>query len=601
MANTDYTELKKWQDRINNGLRFQQKVGRMNEWARYKAYYRHEFRSQTLPVNMIFSILRSLTPQVVLRNPKVTVTPRKPGPEAELNARIVQKIDNWLLSELMAKRELKKIVQDCFFAGTATMFVGYDTYFGFDSDSADPTGQFSMSQFNKKGDRVETNKGVMPGMPWALRGRPEDVIFPWGASDSESLEWVAMRCFRRVTDLQKDKRYTNTKDLTGTITPVRTMAEGGISADWRDAMQFSPDPDARFVELFQVHDARSGKLYAFTMDSTGLLRADPDEMQVDGLPSETISFNPDPDYIYGIPDARIIEPQLLELVDIRTQAMRHRQMDLLKTMVKKGCLSEEEKGKLKSGNVNPMVELDFEGDIRSAVASFTPGISGILQDLSMQGSQVQGDIREMVGFSRVLQGEYQGKTHVSAAETDAVMQSLSIRLDERRDAMADMLGKVVKKWNALIFTHWTKERVESIVGPDGAQWWLKFTGPQIKDDYDLSVEPEEGMGLNTQAKRQELTQVAQTWAQLNEGLIKSGAPVPMEIQRALFGAFDDLGLDVDKLVAQTQGMAQQAQHAQQMQQAMGGMGGSAQNPISPGLLANLQKGGKRPPQAGGLR
>ena len=570
MSNTDYTELKKWQERINNGLRFQQKVGRMNEWARYKAYYRHEFRSQTLPVNMIFSILRSLTPQIVLRNPRVTVTPRKPGPEAELNARIVQKIDNWLLEELMTKRELKKVVQDCFFAGTATMFVGYDSYFGFDENYADPTGQFSMSQFSKAGDRIETNKGVMPGMPWALRGRPEDVIFPWGSADSESLEWVAMRTFRRVKDLQQDKRYSNTKDLTGTITPVRTMAEGGISADWRDAMQFSPDPEARYVELFQIHDARSGKLYAFTMDSTGMLRADPDEMQVDGLPSETISFNPDPDYIYGIPDARIIEPQLLELVDIRTQAMRHRQMDLLKTMIKKGCLSEEEKGKLKSGNVNPMVELDFDGDIRSAVASFTPGISGILQDLSMQGAQVQGDIREMVGFSRVLSGEYQGKTHVSAAETDAVMQSLSIRLDERRDAMADMLGKVVRKWNALIFTHWTKERVESIVGPDGAQWWLKFTGPQIKDDYDLSIEPEEGMGLNTQAKRQELSQVAQTWAQLNEGLIKSGAQVPMEIQRALFGSFDDLGLDVDRLVAQTQAMGQQVQNAQRMQQAMGG-------------------------------
>ena len=452
-----------------------------------------------------------------------------------------------------------------------------------------------MSQFNKAGDRIETNKGVMPGMPWFLRSRPEDVIFPWGAADPESLDWVAMRVFRRVKDLKQDKRYSNTQDLTGTITPMRTMAEGGITADWRDAMQYSPDPNAEWVELFQVHDARSGKLYAFTMDATNLLRKDPDEMQVNGLPSETLSFNPDPDYIYGIPDARIIEPQLLELIDIRTQAMRHRQNDLLKTMIKKGVLSEEEKGKLKSGNVNPMVELDFEGDIRTAVAPFTPGISGILQDLAMQGSQVQGDVREMVGFSRVLQGEYQGKTHVSAAETDAVMQSLNIRLDERRDAMADMLGKVVRKWNALIFQHWTAERVESIVGPDGAQWWLKFTGPQIKDDYDLQVEPEEGMGLNTQAKRQELTQVAQAWAQLNEGLIKSGAPVPVEIQRALFNQFDDLGLDVDKLIAQTGAMAQQAQ---QMQAAMGGQGGSQQNPIAPARLAQLQ-GGQRP--QGGLR
>lgn len=595
------SEVKKWQDRINNGLRFQERVGRSKEWDRFKGYYRHNFKSSSLPVNLMFSVLRTLTPQIVLRNPRVSVTPRKSGIEAELNARIVQKLDNWLLYELMSKRELKKIVQDNFFTGFGTGFIGYDTYYGFDADKMAPGDDYTLDQFNQKGDRIEVNRGVNPGMPWFLRARPEDVIFPWGATDWESLEWVAMRVFRRVKDLQQDKRYTGTKDLTGTIAPVRTTAEGGVSTEWKNAGQYSPDPDAQWVELWQVHSARSGKIHALTMNGTQLLRYEKDDMQIDGLPAETVSFNPDPDYIYGIPDARIIEPQLLELMDIRTQAQKHRQRDMLKFLTEKGALTPESIQKLKSGDIGTYVELETTGDIRTKVAPLSPGIAGILNDLNAMGAVVQGDMREMVGFSRVLQGEYQGKTHVSAAETDAVMQSLNIRLDERRDAMADMLGRVVKKWNQYIFTYWTQEKVESIVGPDGAKWWLKFTGTQLKDDYDLVVEPEEGRSLNTQSKRQEMQEVAKIWAELNQGAIQAGTPVPPEIQRALFGQFDDIGLDVDKLIAQTGAAAQTTQNAMAaqggggspMQQKMGGMGASSGQPISPQLLAQMSMAGKQ--------
>jgi hypothetical protein len=582
------SESKLWQDRILNGLRYQQKVGRSKEWATYKNYYRHEFKPGTLPVNIMYSILRSLTPQVVLRNPKITVTPRKGGAQAELNARIVQKLDNWLLYELMTKRELKKMVADCFFCGTASAFVGYDSQFGFDPSLASPDGSYSLSQFDKKGDRIEINQGVNPGMPWFLRARPEDVVFPWGATDTASLDWVAMRVFRRVSDLKADKKYNNTSELTGDVTPVRTAPDGGNVVDFQDANQFSPDPDAQWVELWQIHDARTGKIKAVTMNSTKLLRNDVDDMQIEGLPIENVTFNPDPDYIYGIPDARIIEPQLLELIDIRTQAMKHRQRDLMKALIKKGTLPPEELQKLASNNIGAFVEIDTEGGLRDCVVPFTPGVSGILNDLNTMGSIVQGDVREMVGFSRVLQGDYQGKTHVSAAETDAVMQSLNIRLDERRDAMADLLTKVVRKFNQYIFTYWTADRVESIVGPDGAKWWLKFNGPAIKDEYDLMIEPEEGRSLNTQSKRQQFMEVAKVWAELNAGAIAQGQPVPPEIQRALFGQYDDIGLDIDRLIAQNGA----ASKSMQIQQMMGGMGASAQNPISAGQLAQIQGAGR---------
>lgn len=579
------SEVSVWRDRIFNGLRFQQKIGRSQEWLRYKSYYRHEFASGTLPVNIMFSVLRSLTPQILLRNPKVTVTPRKSGQLAELNARIVQKIDNWLIYELLMKKEMKKIIGDCFFAGTATGFCGYDSMFGFDSGTNSQPG-YSLSQFDKKGDRIEINQGVQPGMPWFLRSRPEDVIFPWGCTSIESADWIGMRVFRRVSDLQADKRYSHTKEIQGEVTPIRTYPDGGNLSDWGAGSQFSPDPDARWVELWQIHNARTGKVKALTLNSQDLLRNDFDEMQVDGLPAETVTFNPDPDYIYGIPDARIIEPQLLELMDIRTQAMRHRQLDILKGLIKKGTLSPEDKQKLKSGDIGSLIEVDTEGALRDCVVPLNPGVSGILNDLNAMGAVVQGDVREMVGQSRVLAGDFQGKTHVSAAETNAVMGSANIRLDERRDAMADMLSRIVRKFNAYIFKYWTADRVASIVGPDGAQVWVKYNGQAIKDDYNLMIEPEEGAGLDTNTKRQEFQEVAKIWTEMNQGAIQQGMPVPDEIQRALFGSFDDIGLDVDKLIAQNGAYSRLAQQRMQM----GAPGSTPENPATPGQIAGQAQG-----------
>lgn len=551
-------EAQDWKERIRAGLHFQQSIARSKDWERYKAYYRHEFAPGTLPVNLMFSLCRSMVPQIYFRNPKVTVTARRPGMEAELMARLVQKLDNWLLYELMTKREIKKMITDAFFCGTATGFHGYDSEFGLDT-SRMIGGMYTMSQFNTKGERIESNKNVQPGMPWFLRARPEDVVYPWGCTSSESVEWVAMRIFRQVRDVRADKRYSNKEGLTGSITPIRTTAEGGRVEPIPGSGAGAISPDEQWVELWQVHDGRTGKVFALSMDHPKLLRKDTDEMQLEGLPSETLVFNSDTDYIYGIPDARIVEPQLLELIEIRTQAMKHRRVDILKGLVKKGSLSPEEIQKLTSADVMAIAQVESEGSIRDAFLPISPGASGILQDLSMAGDIVRGDIREMVGFSRVAQGDYQGKSHVSAAETDRVFQSLNIRLDERRDAIADLLANIVRKWNQQIFTRWTGERVAQIAGPDGAKWWLKFTGPQIKDEYDLMVEPEEGPPMDSQSKRSMILQTAEVWAKMNAGAIAQGAPVPPEIQRAMFGQFDELGIDVDRLIAQAQTTSAAAQ------------------------------------------
>lgn len=585
MAQNKETRLDQWKEKIRSGQKFQQDFALSNEWGRYKDYVRHKgFSPGVLPVNIMHSILRSMVPQIYFRNPKVCVTPRKPGLEAELHARIVQKIDNWMIAEVGLKREFKRMIADNFFCGVGVGFFGYDSLYGF-SERLSEDGQNTFSQFDTKGSFIEFNSNTNPGMPWFLRARPEDVVFPWGSTNIETLEWVALRVFRQLSDLKADKKYSNTSDLQGTFVPKRTSPEGAVIRDINQ--EPVSNEQVQWVELWQIHDRRTGRIYALTMDHDKFLRNEPDDLQIEYLPVEAVSFNPDPDYIYGVPDARLIEPQLLELNDIRTQAMKHRRIDIIKALYRKGVLDDEAIQKMTSEQVQALIEVNDEAaSLKDVILPLNPGVSGILQDMMAQGEVTMGDVREMVGFSRVAMGEYQGKTHVSSEETKKVFQSLNIRLDERRDEMADLLERVVRRFNQVIFQRWTAERVAQVVGPDGAKWWLKFTGPQIKDEYDYHIVAEESPNMDNETKKGLILQAAEVWAKLNQGQIGAGMPVPAEIQRMIFNQFVDTGLDVDKLLAQTQAMGSQMQS---MQAQMGGMGSSPESAMNPGMLAQIMQ------------
>lgn len=571
MSTPPTRSLQWYKDAILNGIRFQVKYAKSNMWEQYKAYYRHEFPVGILPVNLVYSILRSLVPQVYFRNPEAIITPTRPGIEYELHARLIEDTDNWLLRETKTKYQIKKMIDDTFLCGISTGFFGYDSQYGFNpAKTIGGTGQASLTQFNKKGDRIEYHSNLNPGMPWFLRAKPEDTIYPWGTESADTSEWVALRVFRPLADVKDDTKYTNKDKLTGSFTQRRTLPEGSARGpqDVDGVLR-----DYEWVELFEIHDLKTKKVKVLTMDHDKFLRDDEDAMQIEGLPIETTVFNPDPDWIYGIPDTRIIEPQLLELNEIRTQAMKHRRVDLMKFLYKKGAISKEAMQNMLSEDVQAGVEVDADISIREAVLPLQPGASAILADLERFGDVIRGDVREIVGFSRTSTGEYQGKTHISAKETEVVQWANQIRIDERRDIIADLLERIIRRHNQTVFTYWTQPMVRSIMGPDGARYWIKFTPSEIRGEYNERVDPSNAIPTDKRIKRQEAIEMAQAWANMNMGLVKSGVPAPAELQRYFFSQFD--GIDIDKVLAQIGNSAPAAP----------GPGNNPEQPLPPGPAA----------------
>jgi hypothetical protein len=92
-----------------------------------------------------------------------------------------------------------------------------------------------------------------------------------------------------------------------------------------------------------------------------------------------------------------------------------------------------------------------------------------------------------------------------------------IRVDERRDIMADHLESIIKGYNHIIFDNWTDERIIDIVGPDAKKYWVRFTGDQIKGNYHYVINPEEQTPQDQQSRRAD-AEVFMTLAQKVPGM-----------------------------------------------------------------------------------
>lgn len=527
-----------WKQEIRNGLEYQRIYGRPEDWRRFRAYYRHQWKKGTsMPVNMIFSIVRAMIPQVYFRNPKVYVTALIPG--YEMHAKVVEAIDNLLLQEMDVKRQMKRIALDAAITGSAVGWSGYDSEYGWDSSKMNPmTGDSTMTQYDSKGYKIEYNCYINPGMPWFQRADLESTIFPWGTLDPKNAEWVAMRVMRPLRDVMADPKYKNKMGLRGSgKTNLFTNTED-------EALYNRLHTQTEWVELWQIRDLKTQQLIVINLDHSQFLRESHDEMQIEGAPMHWFTFNEDPTYPWGIPDARIIEPQQLEINEARKLAMYHRRLSVAKFLYRKGAMTKGELEKLLDEDVGAAVGIDVEPgtSIADVVKEFSASVP---RDLYEFAEICRNDIRELTGFSRNQMGQLDS-SRTTATEARIVQGAHEIRIDERRDQMADYLGGVVRGANQTVFKFWTTERVVQIVGPNGLPGWIKYNGDQLKSEYSHRIDPNNGSPTTGETRKADAFQLLQTWGAISQN------PPPPELTKFIFGNFE--GINQQKLTMELEAL-----------------------------------------------
>ena len=482
------SRMEYWRGQVKLGRRYRQIYGQSKNWDTYKYYYRGNSPAKVVPVHIIYAVGRALIPQVYFRSPRAHVIANKPG--MTMQARVLERVDNWMIRETGLKNQLKSMILDSYLCGRGPGILGYDSEFGYNPSFEAPEIEGTATGYSegKGGEKIEYNYNVSPGMPWFLRCNPTDYIVPWGSPGEASNQWFAFRTMRPLRDIKEDPKYKSTKNLKANYYTRLGGSDEGIRSK-----NMNEDVTSEYVELWQIHDQRSGKVMVISLDHPDFLRDEFDELQVEGLPTRVLGFNEDPDYFWWTPDAKLIIEQQREMNDIRTMSRYHRRVSILKILVDQDAISKTEAAKILDGDVKALIRVKAgsSGDIRRAVSLLQ---SHVPPELTMLSREVREDVREMVGFSRNQMGSFEESSgRRTAHEAEIVRAASMIRIDERRDIMADMLSSIVRGYNQLIFKHWNAERVIDVVGQDGARYWVRFTGPQIKAEYTYKINPEESM------------------------------------------------------------------------------------------------------------
>lgn len=495
MAKTPKVEekVKNWMSQIELGLRAREKFSTVKHWPEYRRRYRGDFGNRKIFLNISYSTGKTLIPRVYFKVPRIAVTPTRP--EFAGHARVVEALDNWLIRETMLKQTLKKSGYDGYSCGTGVVKLGYDSEFGYVPSKATEPNMGSVTQVGERtGRQIEYDVNIKPGMPWAIRTFPEDVIVPFGYDDPNRLPWVCFTHMRPLADVKEDWKYNKNKfDLKGGLIP--RVVRDGLLIHREDSLYRRSEP---YVLLYEIHDAAYRKIITIAEDQ--ILLEDVDELQIEGLPVEFIRFNEDLEFFWGISDIQILEPQQIEANEIKAMVAKLRRYNVIKFLFQKGVIEMEELNTLLSTDIEDIgagIPLNTDS-VASAIHALQP--HGLTRELESDKQDVLSDVRESIGMSRNTQGEYIPMTSKTATEAKLVDSGVSVRIDDRRDHMADVLTNIMRKFNQFCFKFWDKKKVIQVTGLDGARYWVEYTGADLVGEYALTIDPEAGQPISRELK-----------------------------------------------------------------------------------------------------
>ena len=508
--------INKWTEWIVQGERYKEEFGDSEAWARYRNYYRGVFpkmdlgegkQQKCLPYNMTFSMARTTVPKVYLRDPYINVSPRHgfmgQDPGLSIQSKIVESIANWLVQEMGVKKQMRSGALDGFLCNRMFWMLGYDSQYGYQpTTTLSTTGPEPTGQEDKKGNRLEHNVNVKPGMPWVLRADPDMMIVPFGVKTLEECAWIDHVVLRPTDDVKRCKMYSGVSDLEGTHLD-RIL----LNRNKQELVQ-EMSKHVDMCELHEIRDLRNRKIIVMLtgQEKGRLIREADDPLQIDGPPIVSAYFNEDPDWFWGPPDARIMEPQQLEINETNTQDMYHRRLALIKFFYDTGKVAPEMVQKLMSGNVGPGIGID--GNVSDAVAFMAPTMP---QDLPQHLYKQEQAVRTLLGMGRQQTGaDSSGRR--TATESQIVEAGFESRMDEKRDAMATALQQIMRKSLQMVFKFWKTDQVIQVVGYDGAKYWVKYNNEMIKGEYDLKVDVESLSPVGKTEKRKSLTALIQALA-----------------------------------------------------------------------------------------
>ena len=500
LAKSTKPDVPWWLQQIRYGLAFRKEAAYEQKWPQWRNMYRGEWKSGIMPSNVFFKMVRTVVPRIYFRNPSISVVSRKPGMEGFLLAKLLERTDNKLLVQMQVKKHMKRQVQDAFMFGTGIGKLGFGSQF---HSSPEGVGTTEAPLYNRGQESVEYNFDVMPNMPWYARWPVNGYVVPAGTANREDARWECFITKRPLSDLKVDKRLKN-------ISKIRPARSSLLRTEFSHGADKFP---VEMADLYEVRDKKTGKVFIISphLEDVVLAQEDDEFLRLGIEVGNPMVFNDDDERFWGIPDSQILEPLQRNLNEVKTMEMYHRRLSIVRILAKRNAISPEEAEKLIGPDVVPIIWTEEDPDLAIKVMQS----ADIPDALWRSEASLVNEVRETLGFSRNEFGEFQGgRESPTATEAQIVKAASEIRVDERRDMVADLLVSLTHDINTIIFKHWTEEQVVDVVGPGGVPIWVAFKPAMLKrGKYEISVDPDQSIPMTKELKEQKALLVYEQFKQ----------------------------------------------------------------------------------------
>jgi hypothetical protein len=526
-----------WMSEVRRGILFRKKFANQDKWNTWRSYYRGIWPVNTLAVNLFFRMMRTTVPRIYFRNPSITITNTRPGPEFAAFAQLIERVDNKLIRTMKVKNSVKSIIQHTWMFGTGAGVIGIGGKGSFTPDELDnslPT----VDAGSKLTMRTEYGDTMKDDMPWFLPAHPSTFIVPAGLDKFGNGRWFAQWIRRPLFDVQKDPRLIGTKDLK----PSKSPDSGIVTSN--NLM----DTPVDMIDLVVVRDKMFRKVFVLAPYGGGnkvLFFAD-DDLQINGRAGAyPLVFNEDDEVFWGVSDSIILDPQQKEMNEIRTLQAKHRRLSIVKLFVEAGSMEVDEIEKMTDEEVLSVIRVKDVNQIKPMTIAEEPA------SLRYAGAEVASDVRDNLGFSRNQSGNFAegsggGASRASATEAQIVQAASEIRIDERRDMVADMISDMFTDVNTVLFETWKEEQVVSVMGTDGLPLWVKFTPEALKGvEYMMDIDPDSAAPTTAAMRTQK---AVQTFGLLKDNPLIDPQKLTQMLLRELHGVdFDNMMKDMGQM------------------------------------------------------
>lgn len=511
--------VSEWKEEINRALEYRKLYGLESSWAEMEAlfYNVHDSNAHAGP-NIIYSTGDALMSTMSVPYPYITAKARRT--EFLASSKLTEHVDNDLIETMDCPEEAEKVVLSAYLWGRGIAKIGYDSEFGWDPSmdlgllQQTPLG-LTLTQFDRNQKRIEFN-AVKPGMPWVSRVLPHDFVVPWGVFGIKDAPWCAHRKVRHLEECRADPKYDtkglrpvmSAKDFVESYKKVPAVYRTG--EDITKGFGFSDTGETEYVELWEIHDRQTGKIYVIATGYDSFLRNEQDHLQIEGLPFVDLSLVPRARTFWTTSDAFYLRQCQHESADIALQAQKQRRARVLRMLYGEDAFSPDELDKLLSSDVGVAAKVSGGQNIQESVAFLQPPGD---QMIGVDAEMNRRDAREVVGFSRNQMGEYESTGRRTASEANIVQQAASLRMDRRQAVLAKFYLDIFKKINPIIQKFWQVPKWAEVVGQDGAQRIIQYTGQELQGEFQYQL----GFSLAPQETLQQRRQNAlQMYAMLRQ-------------------------------------------------------------------------------------